>query len=487
MSWKSTSGGNLIAVGVLLFGSVLATSCDEGSTKENEAPETQISVDEINLTGDNRLNSTVSLSWFGTDGDGYIEGYEVSFDEENWSFTEQQDSVFSFSLPEGQDTTNIDFYVRSIDNDSLRDPTPAYLSVPLKNSAPIAAFNNEVGPLDTSLIVATFVWNATDPDGDETVRQVELKVNDSEWQPLNLGETLISFVLDPAIQSGLATADLYYGTENTVAIEDFEGFNANGMNTLYIRASDIAGAVSSVDTSNTFYLKNKTPGAELLWVSGQGANVTEEYQNILDSLDLIYDLEHYGSAIDGSALPSYWEPTFSLILQQYPKVFVNSGQEDYTNRVTSRTKTLLEFMAPVVQEYTNQGGKSFITTSFNQEKDLLEISGPYPVASLVTPSGQARIQPDSALVPLLSGNYPPLSPVSVRSGMVPIVPTDDSDDFYRAQLLKLQGWEGTDVVAAIRRPNNVWTQVFFAVELHYFDQNPQNLVQLFEEILINEF
>ncbi len=482
--WKGLTG----LIGIVLLTSVV--SCNKGNRTANLAPNTEISVKEINLSDDNRLNSTVRLNWFGTDKDGYVVGFEVSLDNINWKFTERLDSTFVFNIPSGQDTTSIDFYVRAIDNEGATDLSPAYLSIPLKNTAPTASFNNDLGPGDTALIVSTFQWNASDPDGNASIRKIEVRFNNGQWYELNKEEKVISFLVDPNIQSGTASADLYYGNNSTAETKKIDGLLVNGFDTLFIRATDIAGAVSPIDTARPFYLKNKTPGATLLWVSGQVTTIANKYKTVLDGLNLTYDFLDFGRNINGDAMPSYWDPTFKLISRQYPKMFVNSGQETYRNRVTSRDLTMLEFMAPSIQSFTNDGGKSFITVSFNKAKDLSEISGPYPVKELVTStSGQARIVPDSGLVPLMTGPYPIIKTQgnNLQTGVVPIVGTDDSEDFYRARLTKLQGWTGTDVVGVIRRPNNVWSQVFFGVELHNYDGDPAKLEDLFEEILINEF
>ena len=102
--------------------------CDRGKANENLPPDTKLAIDSINLIGSNRLNSIVQMSWYGTDRDGYVVGYDISIDSistpdggtnYNWKRTFKQDSTFNFSIPEGQDTTDIKLRVRSIDNLSL--------------------------------------------------------------------------------------------------------------------------------------------------------------------------------------------------------------------------------------------------------------------------------------------------------------------------------------------------------------------------------
>ena len=117
---------------------------EEGDLKVNQEPETTFSIKEINLSGDDRLNSIVSLEWYGKDPDGYIVGYELSQDGNNWFYTTKQDSTFQFSLDGGADTADIELYVRAIDNENAKDPSPDYLRIPIKNTAPTIEFSSPI-------------------------------------------------------------------------------------------------------------------------------------------------------------------------------------------------------------------------------------------------------------------------------------------------------------------------------------------------------
>ena len=136
---------------ILLMASLWA--CDTGEKLGNQPPETRIFLEEINLTGENRLNSVVRLHWTGEDIDGYITGFELSLDGQQWHFTTNTDSTFRFDLQVGTDTTDISFWVRALDNEDERDPEPAFLLVPIKNSPPTARF-------DTLNVVPDTVYSA---------------------------------------------------------------------------------------------------------------------------------------------------------------------------------------------------------------------------------------------------------------------------------------------------------------------------------------
>lgn len=463
--------------------------CRKGILAEGQAPETKISFDEINLSGENRLNSSVRLSWYGSDVDGYIEGYEISLDNVNWTFTSATDSLFTFDIPPGQDSVDIDFYVRAIDNDGLTDPSPAYLQVPLINSPPTASFINERGPADTAFIAATFFWTAGDPDGNNTVKEVQIKINQGPWISINQSQNLITFLADTSVQNGPAAAQIYYGTSTAASSQSINGLMVNDTNRVYIRSIDIAQAVSKIDTSAPFFFRPKSAGVETLWLSGHTEGITAQYQTFLKGAGLQYDLYDLG-AQQGARLPKYFDPTVQLIFGQYRKAFLNLSQTSYTNSVTGQSNTLLGFLAPVIQRFTDQGGKYFLTTVFDKTADLSEIREVYPISALslsTKPASQARIPSDSALV-ALSGGYPNLQPVNVEFGVVPIVKSSDAQNFYRAELQKFRGWNGpSDIIGVTRRPNNQLTQVFFALELHRYNQDPLKVQQLIGDIFNNEF
>lgn len=431
-----------------------------------------MALEAINLSGDDRLNSEVRLSWFGTDRDGFVVGFEISLDNTNWDYTTTQDSTFIFNIPPGQDTVDIDFYVRAIDNNNNTDATPAFIRVPLKNTPPEVEFNNDRGPADTAFIASTFFWNASDPDGDQTVERVFMKFNEGTWTEVDKNQTLISFVVDTGVANGDATASIYYGAQNNAETFTIDGLKVNDQNVLYIKAEDIAGAESQWDTSSTFYLKNKTAGANLLWISAHSPNITQQYRNDLDSLGatITYDLLDYGVNF-GINQPKYWNPTFKLVLNLYDKVFINAPSTKFTNSITGQTELLLSFMAPIIQDYTSNGGKSFVTTVFGDPmEDLSLVAGAFPIEGLVVSSGQIRLFTDSALVPSDTvAGYPMLNPNSVLFGFLPIIKSVDSEDFYRAQLTKVQGWQGDNLIATRRSISNELRQVFFALELHNFN------------------
>ncbi len=463
---------------------VLLASCDKGQLKGNLAPDTHIALESINLEGQFRLNSVVRLTWFGTDQDGYVPGFEISIDGTNWVYTTTQDSTFKFELPPGEDTVDVDFFVRAIDDKNATDPTPAHLVIPLKNTPPVATIDETAEPKDTVLGVATWRWFASDDDGDQTIVTAEIRFNDGAWYGVDVNQNLLSFVIDPNATGQNADATVYYGNTNFPQPNKIDGLVPEGDNELYIRVSDIAGSFSEVDTSKIVFFKK--PQHDFLVISGQPLSVSNVYLPILDNLNLDYDYLDFGLN-GGENQPAFWNPTFRLTLRQYKTLFVYTDPSVFNNPTTGETKSLLSNMGQGIQEFTDDGNKVFVTTSFSKTSDLTEIQGTYPIDAIETSNGQARLTNDSSIYPVVAGAYPSLEPTNILIGVVPMIASADAEIFYRAGITKLSGWQGDNVVAARRRFNGNINHVFFDMELHLLNKDLQKLEDLFEEILINDF
>lgn len=471
-----------------IFLVVLAGCKKTGDKHPNTVPDTKIAFEEIDLSGDARLTSSVRLSWFGTDGDGYIKGFEISIDNNDWIYTEKQDSVFRFAIAAGSDSADISFQVRAIDNANLKDPTPAQLTVPIKNSTPIAEVDNSTIPADSTLVVLTFDWSVDDPDGFETLDQAFIKANDGTWKslPFSEGTNLISIVPVQPNSTGPQDANIYINQENTPALT-IDGFVNGDSNTFYFKATDIAGKESEPDTSTTVFFESIN--SDLLMVNGQPENVATLYRQLLD--DTYSGGYNVYNISKNTLLPRYFNPTFKLLIQQFDKVFFNSDSQIFTNLFNQQEKLLLTFATPSLLEFTNQGGKLFITTSLSETvSDPLDaLKEVLPFESLSTPisgGNSANLFPDS-VVYSIDPTYPELSSSSVLFSMDPVVPTADAEAFYFANFNNHPNW--TDNAIGIRRTNaaNNVNQVLFTVELYALNGNNQNLETLFDKILNDEF
>ena len=472
----------IFAVAALTF---LLSRCDKGTLKGNAAPDTKIAVGSINLSGQFRLNSVVELSWFGTDVDGYVSKYEISFDEQNWQVTTAQDSTFKFSIPAGSDTVDVYFYVRAIDDKGAVDPTPASLRIPLKNSIPSATFDADNYPKDSAITVTTYRWYGSDPDGDETITEAEMRWNDGDWYSIDPNQPLVTFVLDTNAPN---TANVFYANNKFAQPNKINGLKLNDQNTLYLRVKDIANAYSIIDTAQQVFIKK--PNSPFLVIAGQPQSVTNIYKPLLNGIGLAYDFVDYAKTdVQSNPVnqPSFWNPTFKHLIMQYEKVFVYADATLYNNPATGQSSMLLSFMSTGVQEFTDAGRKILVSTSFSNNSDMSSISGIYPIENIVISSGQVRITNDSAMYSVVTGPYPDLQPQNIIIGVVPIEKSADAEDFYRAQLTKLSGWQGDNLVGVRRKYNGNINHVFFGVGLYNFNKDVSKLEDLLEQILVNDF
>lgn len=466
---------------------VLAVSaCKKGSPFDNELPDTRISIESINLVGEDRLRSEVELNWFGSDVDGYVTGFEISFDSENWSYTTSNDSTFNFSLPLGVDTTEIFFFVRSIDNDQGVDPSPAFLEVPIRNTPPTVIFDSVNVIPDTSYIVTSVFLDVDDLDGLDNIDSLYLKVNNGPWYNLPRDTRIVTLVPDDPQASGAVNSQVLVGAGANALADPIQGLDLLGDNVLYIRARDIAGSDSETDTSKVFFVKNQTSDLLVVKAHASGGSITPEdillpeisnvYSNGFDLIDLFSN--------SGVNKPNLWTPTFSLFISFYDKIFWYAG-------TGAGEFGVLEEASGAVQEYLNSGGKMMITTGFPTTFDntsvVLEFT---PVDSISTSGGQARVPTNNRVypTPAFSATYDSLAASEFIAGSTPIYVTQTAESMFKGELQISGGWVGPDDFGA-RSTNgdNNTNVVFFSIELHKLNGIPGSINTLFDQVLNNEF
>ena len=457
----------------------LVWACEPGVPVENQLPETRMSVDRIDLSGPDRLNSVVKLAWFGSDADGYVVAYELRVGEGPWVRTTQTDSTLVLGIPAGQDTADLAVEVRAIDHEGGIDPSPARLVVPIKNTPPSAEFTTSSFPDVPMWNAVTFQWFAEDPDGAGSITDVELRVNGGAWRPIDPNQKLVSLVLHA---SG-ATA-LYYGNQEASAANWGYALDTAGPSLLEIRARDLAGAWSAPDTAPSVTVK--MPQSKLLVVASHSAAADAAWSSDLAALGVDYDLLDLLSN-SGAARPRSWNPGFRHTLRGYDAVVVYTASSVMLDPQTGLTKLPLAHMGPAIQRFGEAGGRVLVSASFSATSDLADLVGTFPIDGLVTSTGQVRLVTDSALVAQQSG-YPNLKSTNVLIGLTPMVASADAEVLYRGQLSKLSGWQGDNLMGVLRRKQGAVQSVFLSFDLHRLDgQNGQMRRDALQKILIDEF
>jgi len=428
------------------------------------------------------------LSWYGRDADGYVKGYEISTDQQNWTYTTAQDSTFQFSISSGSDTVDIDLYARAIDNEGLVDPSPSYLRVPIRNTPPTVEFSTGLSLADTTFLVATTEWSATDLDGDETITDIFLSINGKAWYPLNRSERVFSLVPQDFNATDTTAALIYYGSRTNPATETIDGLVLNDTNRIYLKAVDQAGTESMIDTSDVFFMRSKQN--DILMVGGV-ASAHPTYLGLMDAVNLQYDFLNL-TASNGLYRPALWNITFRLQLSFYDKLFFYSDETTFLNDYSNLRLLLLEFAAASLQEYANSGGKYLISTSFDWDTNIDGFRGVLPIQSVSNKNyGDARLYGDSLVIPEIA-SLPELSTSSFALSGVGVFNIDpaDTEVLYRAQLSDRRNttpWPDTEIMASARRLNGNLNQIFFSVQLFELNGDQAKLESLFDQIFNVEF
>ncbi|MBC8045686.1 MAG: hypothetical protein H7Y00_02735 [Fimbriimonadaceae bacterium] len=464
----------------------------EGTLNANQAPNTFTIIDTIIRFGDDRLTSQVTLNWWGNDADGFIVGYEYTFDEiisdaTIWSYIEIQDSTFILAPAQGEDTANYVFHIRAIDNDGLSDPTPAQLVIPVKNSPPTIVFTPGINNPKKSFPVLKYYWGAGDPDGENNVEYFQLYFNDTTASPYILDKTVTSVLF----HAQDATADNFicnvFSNASSIAEEEtINGLSANVWNKLYIRAIDQSGAMSTFAISDSVFVKQVT--SSILLVDGYTAtspinfyvdNLSENGFSVLDTIKIFEEIA--GAYTQQSADNITQGKVFNLF------DIIIWFSNDANNSFSLAQKTTNDFFI--------DNGKMlmsvYISSSFDPLSNFLDFT---PIASLIDPSDTTLILDLGAQLNPTDVDYPVLQGTSIVGIVKPIALQPGATELYNADLtaknnitLEFSPWTGNSTVIAKKINTGGETNfVISTLEIQKLD-GLLNMNDFFQKILIDEF
>jgi hypothetical protein len=491
-------------------------ACDtsiKGDILPNQPPKTFTVVDTIVRSGDDRFTSTVVLNWWGTDPDGFVQGYEFTFDPNPgpatlWVYTEKTDSTFLLTVPSGQDTFDFRFTVRAIDNLGARDPQPASLRYPVKNTAPAVEFvyapaggNPLAGgfPL-VSFPVLRYEWLGSDPDGLATLEGYELVLNDTlnAANILTLSATFSELILKAESLTGNGSACLVYPGQNENPLsERMQGLVFEDTNYVYVRAVDQSGARSAWQASRPTYVKR--PSSSFLLVNAYGSDPNPDLN--AGNIETLYQTE-----LSGIGINSYDQVR---IFQRQGSQFVNLSPN---NRTQSMVFALFEqilwvgpdfdisivFAQNTLGSFLNAGGKVMLSLASSLGSPVVSNFYEFsPIDSLQTPpAGFEFLMSDTSTVMPLASGYPGLTYRGFTSSIRPIKFVGGVQPLYRANILQRGGanpfppfpvYSGNSVIMGMRTNNSNNSKfIITTLELHRLN-NGNNLGQLLDRVLKTEF
>lgn len=476
------------------------SGCKQDEPLPQSPPSTRIFVKEVNRSGADRLRSIVHLHWSGNDRDGIVIGFELSFDNQNWAFTTRTDSIFSFNIRTQSDTTDVNFWVRAVDNDNLRDPNPAFLRIPIRNTPPQISYDTTFFRTDTHRVVFTFAVQASDPDGPQTLDRIEIKANDGNWTQLPPNVGFLTLVPVPNNQSGRVRAEVLDGTTGRSLNAQLDGINLGGSNVLYLKAVDQGSLESRVDTTSSVVLLPRTADWLVLdlWRQNSGFVIPSgrpivTYRSELSSAGISFD---YFDLTNPNLVLPLRNSTLSALLRQYPKVFLFTSRGDPEVALVNSLET-------GIQSFLTGGGRLLLNVPYtigdpNPNDPFLPVTfrslflySPADSVSSVFTNGSIPI--DGALRPDSRGGagYPELvngSRLAGREQLIsrvnPFYLKPGAEAIYRADLVQAGGepWGGSRIVMArLRNAAGNSNIIYSSVALHEVNGN-RNLADVLRQV-----
>ncbi len=479
-----------ITTGALLAG------CDtgiSGEAFENKPPDIQLSVRDTslvdNLSDEDRLTSTVFVSWSGDDPDGFIRAFEVRFyegpspaPEEGWTLTTANDTLILLPIQRGAISADVAFEVRAIDNDDIKDPTPARTIFPIQNSPPTLRLSSFDLPPDTTFALVSFAWRADDPDGETNLDRIEIALNDSiNFVSLPPDVDYIT-LRSPALGRDQADAtsidtEVYLGRGYVSTAITVPGLQLDAINTFYVRSVDATDTTSTTERFEWFVKRSK---GDILFVNDfrkASNSVIQAYHSRLlaDYLPPESEIDFWnisepftsgntGNAPRSDALPPNASPTLQQFFQEYSYIYWISSAT--TNKVQGNNFPLA---ASVMDGFFDQGGKLMVHAPITLPNDPeTNLDNP---AIAILPLNNLVLLPDSlrrlslptasTLVPLnavpnVSRPLPELTVQQFVIGALPfvadgasIVPLYNGNYSYLTLSNRSGPWPGPSTVASI--------------------------------------
>lgn len=455
---------------IVLTLALLPAGCSEeitGELNRNLPPETYIFVESLNGDTLNPLRSLQKIHWDGRDPDGFVKGFYYTWktnpSQDDWIFTTDRSEVFALVIT-GQDTSYI-FSVKAVDNNDEQDPTPAEQLFPIINSPPTIDWNVNSRIPDSTYTVASFSWQASDPDGDLTIDRFEYALDTPDnWQSIP-------------------------GFKRNVTINTDSGLTA-GDHIFYLRAVDIAGATSDIirmPQNKTWHVK--TPKGRYLLIddyaveSASSGNPDAYYNGLMRTL--LDELGEPGQF-------EYWniEKLFPASRAQFVETMKLFDRVIWYSDLISETDEHFITAQVAIPEFRALGGKLVYTVQFNTGFGALGSPLDFsPVDSLgqyynfLAPG--ANYYADQQFSDVFGITLPPLQVSKYIFGLIALKPKLTSIPMYRYDD---PARENDPLFAMIGQNDNTkaYDFVFSGTPLHLLRGN-DNLDELFRIIFRDIF
>lgn len=497
----------------IILVSVALSSCTkdfEGDRNPQTTPETFALVDSIRRDTANFLTTTVTGYWYGQSQNGIIVGYEVSTDNmQTWVYTTEQRGTFTLSLPFGVREGQLPIFIRAVDNLGQRDPTPAQMVFPVRNTSPRVGIDPIANPRPFNTFpIVRLTWLVSDIDGLNDIESYEIALNDTTQPAFKLpsdfaierlsdSNGIVSARLEAIRSGGTFTTNyqVFTGNRTTPTAGTLTGVVYNQVNYIFIRAIDRTGNTSNWALDSAII---RLPVSDILVVNalrtGSALNMSNLRRNLGHPLVGItaYD------TINAITTLTRRDELYSDALTQ-TRVF------NLFNKIIWLTDepASLATCQLTTQEFFQNNGRMYIYASFNHE---FPNTAPYlsftPAEFIISDSldGRFRLETGRQVTPRLSG-WPTMQTDVLFNGVIrPFITFGTGTGLFRYESLmdaqlrvqRTSGtvdWQGVSTVMArrIRSGNNNTDIILSSMPFTVFDDNTNtNVPQLFREIFINQ-
>ena len=469
--------------------------------------------------------SRLTVHWWGDDPDGVIIGFYFKWEgiETGWTFTTNNDSTFS--LPIGSSDTTYNFFVSAvdaqgngkydsqvfqngidfgpepfIDNNNngvfdegefyydlgLIDPTPASTLFPIRNSAPVLSWNELSFLPDTSFPVITVAWNASDLDGDESITNIQIALNDTNNFVLLPGSVRLITLRGINFNSSNPEVEiLINASPQNIHPEKLQGLLLNGDNRIFIRAADLSGASSEIihlpDTSSTWFVK-KPKGEVLIFDDFRGTSTsdlqtTQFYNQVFSTMNggvLAEKFDVFDLAKNSIAFESV---TLLETIKLFKYVFWYSA-----------SNPRLDLLNIVTEKYNQAGGKIAFSMTFQDstdqyQYDLSSLQGFLPIDAISSSLGtNGTILAGADVIPSTPNDFPVLETV----GSILFVRSLTANNIIAENIYDLNDRNGIGLGNVSFR-TTIKNLFFIGMPLHQCNGGPANVPALLSKIFFEDF
>ena len=435
-------------------------------------------VPRIYTTGLDTTPSRQIIHWWGDDPDGRVVGYYYQWDYQTEpTFTTSESDTFY--VPIRTEYDEFAFQVWAVDDKGLEDPTPAVLRFPVYNSPPQIFFRLGSNPrvrgnpevTSYTFPTRTFVWDASDPDGRETITAIYYAIDDTtNWIQLPGDADQVTLTdLPPGEHRFFVKAqDVSGATSNTISFPDPDDPNVPNHWVVKPIQGDILLVNDFAQDQNLYQVQSFYEDILQQLVGQDGYSVWEIGSNRVPAINAQNALPY--SSIDIEANLSYFKKVIW---------FAHLGRPHLTGAGLSITR------------FIKNGGYILISNANEERPDTTWTFTSIDTVYRLNPGG--RLLPGiNILASFGSPNDEALNlnlEKLVGNRVSAIVPGRDAQVVYRMEpdsTAKIPvPYKGSPPVG-IRYNLGSGKSIYFSLPFHYCNGN-ENIVEVFRYILFEEF